>query len=296
MFVGGSTAQSLPTAFFNDVEAKNIMPAAASVDITFKVDMKTALATATPKPAQPFNPATDSVFVNLSGDGIWAFTQGIPRSPRLADGYAFGINRKFFLTDADKDGVYEGTMKVKGPTYNALQYLYAYGNKTLITEAGGGTSTLGRRRTRYIYPSKGATGAYNVWPTKQNIPDPRFAAMDVFQETGALPFEKNKAGGINPVGVEPVGGELPNAIALSNNYPNPFNPATTFEYTINQTAPVTVQIFDMTGRLMDTLVNETQSRNTYRVTFDASRYASGTYIYRLQVGTQILSRKMTFLK
>ena len=96
--------------------------------------------------------------------------------------------------------------------------------------------------------------------------------------------------------VEPVDGELPTAVSLGQNYPNPFNPSTSFEYRIDRAQHVTVQVFDLLGRNVATLVDGVQAANTYRVTFDASNLPSGVYLYQLEAGNQVVTKTMTLLK
>jgi len=101
---------------------------------------------------------------------------------------------------------------------------------------------------------------------------------------------------------------LPKEFILNQNYPNPFNPTTTIKYSIAETpypAPgqamaspqrVTLKVFDLLGREVATLVNETKSTGTYTVNFDGSKLAAGVYFYTLQSGGNIFSRKMILLK
>ncbi|MGA7271100.1 MAG: T9SS type A sorting domain-containing protein, partial [Acidimicrobiia bacterium] len=90
--------------------------------------------------------------------------------------------------------------------------------------------------------------------------------------------------------------ELPNDFALHANYPNPFNPSTNISFSLPQRSNVTVRIFDINGRLVETLVNEDFSPGTHTVRWDASQVASGTYIYRLVAGDYVESRKMLLLR
>jgi hypothetical protein len=73
--------------------------------------------------------------------------------------------------------------------------------------------------------------------------------------------------------------------ALYQNYPNPFNPATKIGYQLPKAGMVNIKIYDMLGRQMAELVNEQKGPGGYEVTFDASRYASGVYIYQMVVST-----------
>ena len=90
---------------------------------------------------------------------------------------------------------------------------------------------------------------------------------------------------------------------LYQNYPNPFNPSTTIRYSIpNQGSnfgsedKVSLIIYDILGREVVSLVNQYQYAGDYEVTFNAKSLASGTYVYRLQVGSFIETKKMILLK
>ena len=86
------------------------------------------------------------------------------------------------------------------------------------------------------------------------------------------------------------------SFSLSQNYPNPFNPSTLIKYSILNNAKVKLEVYDMLGSKVATLVNETQSKGEYRVTFDASKLTSGVYVYQLSTPNQILSKKMMLIK
>lgn len=89
---------------------------------------------------------------------------------------------------------------------------------------------------------------------------------------------------------------VPGAFELEQNFPNPFNPSTNIRYTLNQTNSVRLDVFDINGRLITTLVDGQKGSGTHNAVFDASQLSSGTYIYRLQVGNNIQTRKMTLIK
>lgn len=89
---------------------------------------------------------------------------------------------------------------------------------------------------------------------------------------------------------------VPENFALSQNYPNPFNPSTKIEFTVPTESRVRLDIFDLLGRRIATLVDEQKIAGTYVVDFEGSNLVSGVYIYQLSSGTQILSKKMVLLK
>jgi hypothetical protein len=82
---------------------------------------------------------------------------------------------------------------------------------------------------------------------------------------------------------------------LSPNYPNPFNPATTIQYSVPGTQHVSLKIYDVLGREVATLVNEVKQPGYYAVTWDASGCSSGVYFYRLEAGKYVDTNKMILL-
>jgi hypothetical protein len=89
---------------------------------------------------------------------------------------------------------------------------------------------------------------------------------------------------------------VPAEYALSQNYPNPFNPTTVIRFTVPQQTNVSLKVYDMLGREVAVLTDGDRPPGSYAVQFDASRYSSGVYIYRLLAGSQVLTKKMTLLK
>lgn len=92
------------------------------------------------------------------------------------------------------------------------------------------------------------------------------------------------------------GTALPTVYVLSQNFPNPFNPATTINYQLPQTGFITLKVFDILGREVATLVNEQKIQGRYSVNFNASRLASGVYIYQVRVNDFVSSKKMMLVK
>jgi hypothetical protein len=83
---------------------------------------------------------------------------------------------------------------------------------------------------------------------------------------------------------------------LYHNYPNPFNPATTIRYEIPLDGVVTIDIYDILGQKVRTILNEFQKADRYEVNFNAVGLASGVYIYRMKVNDFIESKKMILLR
>jgi len=83
---------------------------------------------------------------------------------------------------------------------------------------------------------------------------------------------------------------------LEQNYPNPFNPITTIRYELPQDGQVTIEIFDILGQKVGTIVNEYKKADRYEVTFRSTGLASGVYIYQLRVNDFITSKKMVLVR
>jgi hypothetical protein len=83
---------------------------------------------------------------------------------------------------------------------------------------------------------------------------------------------------------------------LSKNYPNPFNPQTTIEFTLLETVPVKLQVYNVLGQNVATLANGTLTAGMHRINFNASALPSGLYFYELRVGNQSQIQKMHYMK
>lgn len=90
---------------------------------------------------------------------------------------------------------------------------------------------------------------------------------------------------------------VPDNFGLDQNYPNPFNPSTNINFSLPQTSRVTLAVYDMLGRRVATLLDNQQlNAANHSVSFDASALASGMYIYRIEAGTFVSTRKMMLIK
>jgi phosphatidylserine/phosphatidylglycerophosphate/cardiolipin synthase-like enzyme len=103
--------------------------------------------------------------------------------------------------------------------------------------------------------------------------------------------------GIIIIGIEQISSNVPDKFILYQNYPNPFNPISNIKYQISKTSLVCLKIYDLLGREVSALVNQTQQTGTYIVKFDASNLSSGIYFYSLASdGNKIDTKKMVLVK
>ena len=89
---------------------------------------------------------------------------------------------------------------------------------------------------------------------------------------------------------------MPNFSSISQNYPNPFNPITKISYQLKTSSQVTLKIYDLLGRDVETLINKEMAAGYHDVTFDASSFPSGVYIYKLTTGNFTETKKMILVK
>lgn len=98
------------------------------------------------------------------------------------------------------------------------------------------------------------------------------------------------------LGAELVTDQLTIKYVLEQNYPNPFNPSTHFQFSIANVQYVTLKIYDLMGREVETLVNEEMKPGNYSITWNAEKYSSGMYLYRIQAGNFIEAKKLLLMK
>lgn len=113
--------------------------------------------------------------------------------------------------------------------------------------------------------------------------------------TDSLYVLYNLGGGV--VGLQSEQTEaIPSGFALAQNFPNPFNPTTTIQYSLPRAGTIRLTIHNVLGEEVETLVDEYMPAGKYSVQFDASRLASGVYFYRLNADDFVETRKMILMK
>ncbi len=106
----------------------------------------------------------------------------------------------------------------------------------------------------------------------------------------------------NPTAIDnDIDGTLPSSFNISQNYPNPFNPVTAIEYNLYSRSQVTIEIFDILGRKILTLIDDIKPAGKYRINWDGRdssnrSVATGIYFYRFRAGDYIDTRKMILIK
>jgi hypothetical protein len=98
------------------------------------------------------------------------------------------------------------------------------------------------------------------------------------------------------IGINQISSEVPAKFSLGQNYPNPFNPQTKIKFSVSKASDVKITVFDVTGRLISTLVNGFIQAGTFETDFDASKLSSGTYFYKLETEGFNETKKMILVK
>jgi len=126
-------------------------------------------------------------------------------------------------------------------------------------------------------------------PAPSLVRDFVFEVSGRYIHSGNAPFLNHLASTVDEKGI-------PFTYKLYNNYPNPFNPRTTIKYEIAKAGLVNIEIYNLLGQQVVTLVNEYMQAGAYVTEFDGTNYASGLYLYRIEVGDYKESKKMLLIK
>ena len=138
------------------------------------------------------------------------------------------------------------------------------------------------------------TGGFGRFHSSQRIPNGAGGSRNTLSYDQHLPTPgtENDVRSVN----NELEDALPRFAKLEQNYPNPFNQTTSILYSLSTPQFVELTVSDLLGRQLAVLVMEQQSAGEYQVTFDASNFVSGTYLYQLQTGGKVLTRRMILLK
>jgi hypothetical protein len=202
------------------------------------------------------------------------------QSNYIDDNYTGIYNPRFIAAQTNKDSIYTYLEGTYYPTKVSVNWgsdqfdgnyswpfpdNYAYTNDTLLK---GGYSGLPVGDLNW-FPAKKA-----LWSSASDL------ALSQTKITSVIGNNNN----------------TPVAYTLNQNYPNPFNPSTKINFTVPVSGNVTLKVYDVLGKEIVTLVSGMQTAGEHFVTFDAAKYASGVYFYRLQAGNQQITKKMLLTK
>ncbi|MCX6157543.1 MAG: T9SS type A sorting domain-containing protein [Ignavibacteriae bacterium] len=196
------------------------------------------------------------------------------------------------------DGVYRSTNNGMNWTQSGLT------NQTVNSFVVSGTNIFAGT-TPYSYESGGVYLSTNngvSWINKNQgfvgyLPEINallVANNYIFAGTGSYSVYRRSYSEIT--GIQNISTETPSKYSLSQNYPNPFNPTTNIKFSIVNTGDVKLVVYDIQGREVQTLVNESLKPGTYEAAFDASSLNSGVYFYKLETNGFTETKKMLMIK
>jgi hypothetical protein len=127
---------------------------------------------------------------------------------------------------------------------------------------------------------------------KGSFPAYGSGGVNIYPEVGEKQFTLTVAYGSAGVVDEPV----PTKFALYPAYPNPFNPSTTIRFDLPAEGFITLSVYDITGKLVETLINKTMPAGYHSHTWNPVSLSSGLYIVQLKTGEKAFNQKITFIK
>lgn len=202
-----------------------------------------------------------------------------------------GQTGNYTVTVQGGPGVRAGTdIAVSGGTLNpSSAALQKIGDE--LTQASPQPFSSGTVTFPFTYTAPTAAGTYTIYANGNSVNFNGGTSGDQWN------FAPDKVVTVkSATGVE-NSSTAPREFALSQNYPNPFNPSTTITYNVARTGQILISVYDLSGRLVTTLVDGVREPGTYNVRFTPRGLASGAYFYTLRVdGTLIQTKKLALQK
>lgn len=216
-----------------------------------------------------------------------------------------GSSGDFLTVKYNISGAELWTQRYSGPS-NLSDYaatmIIDNSNNIYITGGSIGSSTLNDIATIKLSSTGGLLWAARFASSADE--EPRSIAMDVYGNIVVGGRGKNLEGNFDmltikysqPIGILPISNEIPNNYMLSQNYPNPFNPATNINFELPKGGFVKLAVYDMLGKEIEILVSQSLSAGTYKIDWNALKYSSGIYYYRITTGEFSDTKKMILIK
>jgi hypothetical protein len=235
-----------------------------------------------PVPQPLMNSATKTFFdsTDASGNKVFKYINmanndslypGVKNPPLNEDSLKQFLYHKWY-DNADVQWAWHPENSYQNQTWPSPEDL-SYTNDTLQTAAMGG------------FP---VGDLYHWWPTQ-------FKAWSAQSTAEHTQINKWLINGIVSAVVK-IPNPLPLKFELSQNYPNPFNPTTNIQYTVPKNGFVSLKVYNVLGQEVESIYQGFQNAGSYKVNFDASKLASGVYMYRLESGTTSISKKFVLMK
>jgi hypothetical protein len=302
MVIEDATKQPVRSESYNGVKPQALMISknveGGGIKVTFNVDMGPAASR--DDGTAPFNASKDSVFLFVDTP-FFALTNNIIVPGDDGKNFINQTNEqreKIRFTDEDGDMIYTLDLPLKLPTLNHIGFRIAYGEPTAqngkIISNGAGTNA-GRRYYQYVQPIVSPDGddfddlPDVTWPSTYTMPKITWKKEDLPWET---PPDYSKI-----TNSSELKGDNATRFVLNQNYPNPFNPSTNISFRIPNAANVSLKVYNVLGQEVASLINDKpMTVGTHTVAFNASAFSSGMYIYRIEAGDFVSTKRMMLIK
>lgn len=263
-----SGAAVVPERRFNDLNLSNVTNAPCT--IKFTVNMAGAISS---QNGQPISPVTDVRLCGANPPLKWP-AGGWPNadSALTIKMYDDGTNGDLVAGD----NIW--STNVTFGQYSPLNVEYKYGANWGSTTTGGNDNESGVGANHWISMTSNMISATveNVWSVMASSTNPH-PLVNIVLDVNELPG-------------------IPVVYDLAQNFPNPFNPSTSIQFSIPEAGMVSLKIFNMLGEEVATLLNEYKSAGNYNVNFNAANLTSGVYVYKINAGNFSMSKKMMLMK
>ncbi len=235
--------------------------------------------------------ADNGVFRSTDNGDTWLNVSGIPATYNFS--IAFDPDGDIFIGGAgDGGGVYRSTdngatwTNSKDGLTNTGIWSLAVGNGKIYAGTYNGVFSSSDSGSTWHPMSGGLASGYiyslMITPSNHLLAGTR--GSGIFESANVL------------TGITHESDNLPDKFSLQQNYPNPFNPTTEIKYSIAKTGIVRLTIYNVLGQKVRELVNKVQSAGEHLVEFNANMLSSGVYLYRLEEGGRVQTKKMILLK
>jgi len=242
---------------------------------------------------------SDRLLYSSTDSNLWVFGADTPRS-YIVRAIMIGVTEERVVSISGLVGSANDSC-LFGPGSQSEFTLGNFGEESSYNIELEVVGTIGRGRFAsddILLPSN---TTHQLVPDWENLQEEQLKIMIDSGNDGSIDDSLLVANIITDVKDDDYGGALPYSFELSQNYPNPFNPVTTIEYSLPERSNVTIEIYNVLGQRVQTLVNREESAGSYTVTWDGSDAsgkpaATGLYLYRFQAGDHVETKKMLLLK
>jgi hypothetical protein len=237
--------------------------------------------------------SVNGVFISTNNGTNWTQTALTDKTI-----YALTISGNNIFAGTYGSGVYISTNNGTNWNQIGLNYLRVNALASISHYIFAGTNNLGiyistNNGTNWTQINQGFTYITSIWS---------LLIKDNYVFAGNTGYSVWRRSLSEFIGIKKISENIPASFSLEQNYPNPFNPTTNIKFSIPVDSRirgndrVVLKVYDILGKEIETLVNENLSPGTYEVTFDASRYSSGVYFYKLMTDGYNETKRMILIK